>query len=130
MRLAMWFDDAQRDVMYAVRTLKRSPGFTVVAVITLALGIGANAAIFSVVNTLLLRPLPYKDADRLVRIFGSVAPTDNPNGPSRHVPAVPGGRPRGTARAAPNSRPSPMKSSPVCSAFPQSARPATRASCR
>ncbi len=87
-RMAMWFDDTQRDVAYAVRTLRRAPGFAVVAVVTLALGIGANTAIFSVVNALLLRPLPYKDAHRLVRIFGSVPPTDNPSGPARRVPAV------------------------------------------
>src|SRR6059036_2631663 len=87
-RSFVWLDDARRDVLYAVRTLRRSPGFAAVAIVTLALGIGANAAIFSVVNAVLLRSLPYKDADGLFRIFGSVPPTDNPNGPSRRVPAV------------------------------------------
>src|SRR5689334_13277391 len=58
-----------QDLRLAVRVLLRKPGFTVVALLTLALAIGANAAIFSVVNTLMLRPLPYPDADEIVQLY-------------------------------------------------------------
>ncbi|HEY4588380.1 MAG TPA: ABC transporter permease [Thermoanaerobaculia bacterium] len=62
-------DDFRRDVAFSLRSLRRSPAFTLVAMLCLALGIGANAAAFSVLNAVLLRPLPYAEPDRLVRIY-------------------------------------------------------------
>jgi putative ABC transport system permease protein len=64
-----WLDDVVRDVRFGLRSLRRSPGFTLVAVLCLGLGLGANAAIFSVLNAVLLRPLPYPEPERVVRVW-------------------------------------------------------------
>jgi putative ABC transport system permease protein len=68
MRLTQWIDELRLDVRLALRQLGRAPAFAVVAVATLALGIGANAAIFALVDATLLRPLPFPDSDRLVML--------------------------------------------------------------
>jgi hypothetical protein len=73
----MWsfvpIETAWRDACYGLRGLWRNPGFTIVAILTLAIGIGANTAVFSVVNGILIKPLPYPDADRLVGVW-QIAP--------------------------------------------------------
>jgi len=69
LNMVLWLEEFRDDVKFAFRQLMAAPAFTVVAVLTLALGIGANSAIFALVDATLLRPLPYRDADRLVTIW-------------------------------------------------------------
>jgi hypothetical protein len=66
--------DLWQDFRYAARTLFKKPGFAIAAVMTLALGIGANAAIFSVINGILLRPLPFPDSDHLLALYTRYLP--------------------------------------------------------
>jgi hypothetical protein len=66
MMTRMWWDDLQQHVVFALRQIRRKSGFATVSIFTLALGIGANTAVFSVVYGVLLQPLPYDDPDRLV----------------------------------------------------------------
>ncbi len=70
-RTGRFFEDVMRDARFMSRGLRRSPGFTIAVILTLALGIGANTAIFSVVDQLLLRPLPYPDGDNLLMVYES-----------------------------------------------------------
>src|SRR5580698_2069033 len=72
----MW-EELLQDLRYGSRTLRKNPAFTVVAVLALALGIGANTAMFSVAYGILLRPLPYADADRVAVVYMRYFPRDN-----------------------------------------------------
>ncbi|HUQ84094.1 MAG TPA: ABC transporter permease [Gemmatimonadaceae bacterium] len=80
-RRAEWLGDLRQDLGYGVRSLLRAPLFSLLAVLTLALGIGANAAIFGVVKSVLLDALPYTEPDRLVQIFGRWHDGSNDRGP-------------------------------------------------
>src|ERR1700690_2987784 len=64
-----WLESLARDLRISLRTLRRTPGFTVIAVLVMALGIGANVALFTVVRGVLLKPLPFHDPDRLVMLY-------------------------------------------------------------
>jgi putative ABC transport system permease protein len=75
MSMTLWLEELREDIKFAFRQLRSAPAFTMVAVLTLALGIGANSAIFALVDATLLRPLPYRDADRLVTIWETSSAT-------------------------------------------------------
>jgi macrolide transport system ATP-binding/permease protein len=72
MKIRVWFDNIRTDVRHAVRSLRRSPGFAAVALLALAVGIGGNTAIFSVVDATRVQAIPYKDPERLVNLIGNV----------------------------------------------------------
>ncbi|MCH7530328.1 MAG: ABC transporter permease [Gemmatimonadetes bacterium] len=80
-----WLDGIRADLRLALRGLRRNPGFTAAAVLTLALGIGSTTAIFSVVNGILMRPLPYPDADRIQRIWDNQLKDGNGGSPYTSV---------------------------------------------
>ena len=78
-RSFLWLDDARRDLHYAARNFLRTPAFSAVAIVTIALGVGANVAIFSVVRAVMLQPLPYVRPERLVRPYENVPASESSN---------------------------------------------------
>jgi putative ABC transport system permease protein len=85
MRRVDYIDDLLRDLQYAGRNLRRSPGFATLAILIMALGIGANTAVFSVVNGVLLKPLVYRDAERIVALANSSKTREAPTALSKQV---------------------------------------------
>ncbi|HYZ86706.1 MAG TPA: ABC transporter permease, partial [Bryobacteraceae bacterium] len=85
----MWVENAYRDLCYAIRSLSRNPAFSIVVLLTLAIGIGSTTAIFSFVYALLLKPLPYRNADRLVRLVLNQPPGQSSiSGPRRFAGGI------------------------------------------
>ncbi len=89
-----WLETVLHDLRYAIRTLIRTPGFTVTAVLVMALGIGANVALFTVVRSVLLKPLPFREPDRLIQLYEK-----SPNG-TREFSYIAGGMYAGWKKAA------------------------------
>jgi len=85
MRRVNYIDDLLRDLQYAGRNLRRSPGFATLAILIMALGIGANTAVFSVVNAVPLKPLAYRDPDRIVTLSNSSTTREAPTALSKQV---------------------------------------------
>ena len=77
-RLGHFLENEARDLRFAIRTLAKSPGFTVAVVLTLALGIGANTAMFTILDAVLLKPLPFPEPERMVRVWETL-PNGTPN---------------------------------------------------
>ena len=77
-----WLESLARDLRFSLRTLRRTPGFTVIAILVMALGIGANVALFTVVRGVLLKPLPFHDPDRLVMLYEAGLQKDDAAGPN------------------------------------------------
>jgi putative ABC transport system permease protein len=87
-RSFLWLEQARQDLRFSSRSLRKSPGFTLTAVVTLALGIGANSAIFSVIDSALLKAGPYKDADRIVQVIENVPAEESFTGKPFRLPAM------------------------------------------
>src|SRR5262245_53686048 len=86
-RVRGWLDELDQDLRYGGRLLARNPTFAATAVLTLALGIGANTAIFSIVKAVLLEPLPYPQSDRLVQLVQNLPASQSIDGRPRRVTA-------------------------------------------